>query len=160
MKQVWANITWYHEHKIGDWRGVTQSVPTSRLWRITFGQYFGELDFMLPAANINTFYKAGPYRTTMLMVPASSFHQLFGRNGDTSLFAELRMKVHQENTPLMTILEHSRARNLYIHHLRKQLGNFAEHQLYFYEAVTQYLQLEPSGFKAAARSIAEGIMAE
>lgn len=33
-------------------------------------------------------------------------------------------------------------------------------RLHFYEAVTQYLQLEPAGFSAAARTIAEGIVVE
>ena len=59
----------------------------------------------------------------------------------------------------MTVLEHRRARTLFTEHLRKG-GPSQEGRLLFYEAVTQYLQLEPSGFRAAARSIAEGIVTE
>jgi hypothetical protein len=69
------------------------------------------------------------------------------------------MKVHQQSTSLMTILEHRRSRALFIEHLRRRSLS-AENQLLFYEAVSQFLQLEPSGFKAAARTIAEDIFVE
>lgn len=68
-----------------------------------------------------------------------------------------------QKTSLKTILEHPRARRLFISHLQKLRGGFArsfEQRLYFCEAVSQYLQLEPAGFSAAARSVAQGIVEE
>ena len=92
------------------------------------------------------------------MLPVDAFATLF--NKDRSLLAELRMKVHGAATSLMTVLEHRRARALFIEHVRKAGGHGAESRLHFYEAVSQYLQLEPSGFPAAARTVAEGIVLE
>ena len=129
---------------------------TTSVWNISFGQYFGEIGLMLPNAPLKVSYTAGRQRVTMLVLPSLAFMQLFGR--DKALLAELRMKVHQEDTSLMTVLEHSRARNLFIQHLQHLPEGNGEHRLYFYESVTQWLQLEPAGFKAAARAIAEGII--
>ena len=126
-------------------------------WQLGYGQYFGELGLMLPSAPLSVQYRAGAAEVTLLVLGATPFLGLFAR--DSSLLAELRMKVHQKNASLMTILEHRRARALFVEYLRKH-GHGAEARLHFYEAVTQYMQLEPAGFTAAARTIAEGIVVE
>ena len=69
------------------------------------------------------------------------------------------MKVHGVASSLQTVLEHRRGRALFVEHLRRA-GHGAEFKLLFHEAVSQYLQLAPSGFQAAARAVAEGIVVE
>lgn len=124
-------------------------------WHLSYGQYFGEMALMLPSAPVTITYTAGAAETTLLHLKTAAFITLFSK--DSSLLAELRMKVHQQAASLMTILEHRRARALFIEHLRKS-GQAVEARLHFCEAVTQYLQLEPSGFPAAAKCAAEGIV--
>ena len=124
---------------------------------LSYGHYFGELNFMLPSAPLVTSYAVAEEEVTLLVLPAAAFAHLF--NKDRSLLAELRMKVHGIDSSLMTILEHRRSRALFLESLRKG-GASQEGRLHFYEAVSQYLQLEPLGFRAAARAIAEGIVTE
>jgi CRP-like cAMP-binding protein len=124
---------------------------------LSHGHYFGEFGLMLPSAPISVQYTAGEEEVTLLVLPADAFTYLFGK--DRSLLAELRMKIHGKRASLTTVLEHRRARALFMEHLRKG-GPSQEGRLHFYEAVTRYLQLEPCGFRAAARAIAEGIVIE
>ena len=133
------------------------SVHASKKVKLNFGDYFGELPLMLPSAPIGAHYYAGQDDVTLLVLSAPAFAHLFGK--DQTLLAELRMRLHGKQTSLMTILEHPRARALFTEHLRKG-GASQEARLHFYMAVTQFLQLEPSGFRAASRAIAEGIVKE
>ena len=137
--------------------GGTLSEAVSESWTLSFGHYFGEMGLMLPTAPIAVELSSGFDEVTLLCLKEAEFVQLFHK--DKMLLAELRMRVHQQNASLTTILEHSRARTLFIEYLRKS-GGGGEARLAFYEAVTQYLQLEPSGFQKAARAIAEGILKE
>jgi hypothetical protein len=133
--------------------------------RLTFGNYFGEVGLLLPAAEGEIEYHAagkdaerlGVGEATLLVLKAAAFHKLFGK--DRSLMAELRMRVHGTSTSLATILDHPHARSLFVDQVRK-MGKGGETRLRFYEEATQYLQIAPAGFKAAARAIAEGILQE
>ena len=110
--EITASVTGKHsEHN---------SISTLR-----YGQYFGELGLMLPSAPLNTSYCAsGSGEATLLVLPKFAFLLLFGK--DRSLLAELRMKVHQQSASLMTVLEHRRARALFMEHLRRTGGNGSE----------------------------------
>jgi CRP-like cAMP-binding protein len=135
--------------------------PPGAAWRLGHGAYFGELGLIDEArrAELQLEHVAGAEPVTMLRVPAAAFADIFGK--DRTLLAELRLKVHGAAVSLRTILAHSRARTLLIQHVRSTRGTGNREQLlYFYEAVVQYEQLEPLGFVAAARSVAQGIIDE
>lgn len=129
--------------------------PPVAEWTVHQGQYFGEVGLMLDDAPQLSTYRAGPDRCTLLALPKAAFLQLFGR--DAGLLAELHIAMRGEESSLKAVLDHKGSRNLFTAYLRRNRG---ERALIFYEKVSQYRALEPSGFHAAARSVASGIIVE
>jgi len=100
-------------------------------------------------------YRAGPDRCTLLALPKASFIHLFGQ--DPSLLAELHIAMRGTECSMKAILDHHGARGLFTDFLRRHRGDRA---LTFHEKVTQFRKLDPNGFHAAARSVAQGIVLE
>jgi len=139
--------------------GLSDEIGTTRPpvaeWSLQVGQYFGEVGLMLSDRPQLTTFRAGPDRCTLLALPRSAFLQLFGN--DTSLQAELQIAREGVETSLSAILDHKGARALFTEYLRRTRG---ERALIFFEKVSQYRMLAPSGFHAAAVSVASGIIVD
>ena len=108
------------------------------VWTLNPGQCFGEMPLLFPGTKSVATFMVGARGCSLLTLPRHAFLALF--NVNTSLLAEVHIKILRDKCTLQNVLDHRRARLLFSQHIDRRKQGMSN-CLAFHNAIRGYMQV-------------------